>query len=132
MKRRLPLLLFMLLVFGACQSDLPQAPVSLPEPEQHQHCDETIPALIGSGDELQLVFHTAPELSRTVRVRPDGNVYIPYSDPIPASGQPLEAVHHAIVAAMTSELRDPDIDVFLISAAPRTDDERNPFCATPE
>lgn len=131
MKHVLLPLLFTVLVFGACQSDISQPPITPPEPVWHQQCDQSTAVLLGQGDELQLVFHTAPELSRIVVIGSDGHLHIPYSDPIPASRQTLEVVRSAIITAMTSELRDPDIDVFLISAAPRTDHGRNSACTAP-
>jgi protein involved in polysaccharide export with SLBB domain len=44
------------------------------------------------GDEVQLNVQDRDDLNRTTSVAPDGKIYFPYLDPIPASGKTLKEV----------------------------------------
>ena len=114
---RLLCLALMPLLAGGCQtaapmvSDAAAAPVAAPAPA------ETGPYRLAPGDQLEIIVHTAPELSRSVTIGPDGEIRIPYSGPIQAASNTLETVEHLLRAALASELRTPDLDVLLISTA---------------
>lgn len=117
MNRLLCLALVPLFACG-CQSVAPAPPTDpLPiiEPEPSAPPVGDAPYLLAPGDELEIIVHTAPDLSRTVTVGPDGEIRIPYSGPIQASQKSLEAVQDLLRDALASELRNPDIDVLLIS-----------------
>ena len=45
------------------------------------------------GDQLDIVVSSAPELSRTLTVGPDGRVVMPMSRPIMAAGRTLSLIH---------------------------------------
>lgn len=103
-----------------CQSvtpALPAAPPPVVEPERSAPSDIDADYLLAPGDQLEIIVHTAPDLSRTVTIGPDGEIRIPYSGPIQASQKSLEAVQDLLRGALASELRNPDIDVLLISTA---------------
>lgn len=106
------------LLASGCQSAAPVAPVlDVAQLERPDEPGKTV-YLLGPGDQLEIIVHTAPELSRTVTIAPDGEIRIPYSGPIQTSGQSLEGVQQLLRNALVSELRDPDIDVLLSAIAP--------------
>lgn len=70
--------------------------------------------LLAPGDQIEIVVHTAPELSRQVTVGPDGRVRMPFSGPVSVAGRSLESTQVAMRTALSSELKDPDLDVLLV------------------
>lgn len=101
---------------GGCQTAAPivsdaAVPVAAPAPA------DAGPYFLAPGDQLEIIVHTAPELSRKVTIGPDGEIRIPYSGPIQAASQTLEAVQRRLREALASELRTPDLDVLLIATA---------------
>ncbi|MEQ8556990.1 MAG: polysaccharide biosynthesis/export family protein [Henriciella sp.] len=105
------LLLLPLAALGACQSVEP-APTEYFPVAEWRHEDGQDPAyLLAPGDTMQLVFHTAPELDREVRVAPDGSIALPYVGSIRASARTAGELRMDLLNAYASELKDPDIDV---------------------
>ncbi len=70
------------------------------------------------GDQLDIVVSSAPELSRTLTVGPDGRVVMPMSRPIMAGGRTFLQVQHELMAELGKQLRDPRIDVTPRAYAP--------------
>jgi len=64
-----------------------------------------------AGDQLDIVVRSAPELSRTLTVGPDGRVVMPMSRPIMAAGRTFGQVEADLTAELGKQLRDPRIDV---------------------
>lgn len=67
--------------------------------------------LLAPGDTIEVNVLTAPELSRTVAVAPDGRVRIPYSGPITATGRTVDELRIAFSKALSRELKQPDVEV---------------------
>ncbi|MGF1462989.1 MAG: polysaccharide biosynthesis/export family protein [Maricaulaceae bacterium] len=67
------------------------------------------------GDELDLVVFSAPELSRTLTVGPDGRIAAPLAGLILAADRTAEDVAADVRTALASELRSTDLEI-----APRT------------
>lgn len=63
------------------------------------------------GDQLDIVVSSAPELSRTLTVGPDGRIVMPMTQPVMAAGRTFEQVQHALSAQLGKQLRDPRIAV---------------------
>ena len=63
------------------------------------------------GDQLDIVVSSAPELSRTLTVGPDGRVVMPMSKPIMAAGRTFTQVQAGLSAELGKQLRDPTIAV---------------------
>lgn len=63
------------------------------------------------GDQLDIVVSSAPELSRTLTVGPDGRVVMPMSKPIMAAGRTFTQVQGELSAELGKQLRDPTIAV---------------------
>lgn len=115
--KRLLCLAFMPTLAWGCQSAEPV--VSDPFPQQDwRHEDGQDPFyLLAPGDQLEVIVHTAPELTRTVTIGPDGRFRMPYSGPITAAARTVDEVRSGVQTALASELRDPDIDVLLAGTA---------------
>lgn len=64
-----------------------------------------------AGDQLDIVVSSAPELSRTLTVGPDGRVVMPMSRPIMAAGRTFMQVQNDLMAELGKQLRDPTIAV---------------------
>jgi len=64
-----------------------------------------------AGDQLDIVVSSAPELSRTLTVGPDGRVVMPMSRPIMAAGRTFGQVQNDLTAELGKQLRDPTLAV---------------------
>ncbi len=71
-----------------------------------------------AGDQLDIVVSSAPELSRTLTVGPDGRVVMPMSRPIMAAGRTFSQVQSELMAELGKQLRDPRIAVTPRAYAP--------------
>ncbi|MEM9939350.1 MAG: polysaccharide biosynthesis/export family protein [Pseudomonadota bacterium] len=111
------LLLLPALLLGACETPQPSPYIPVMEWSHADGLDA--PYLLAPGDEIEVVVHSAPELSRTLTINPDGRFRMPFTGPIMASARTLEQVKIGTSGALASELNDPDVDVFLIAAGSR-------------
>ena len=66
---------------------------------------------LNPGDQLDIVVSSAPELSRTLTVGPDGRVVMPMSKPIMAAGRTFTQVQAELSAELAKQLRDPTLAV---------------------
>lgn len=71
------------------------------------------------GDQVDIVVATAPELSRTLTVGPDGRILMPMSDPIMAAGKNMIQVQHELRAQLARQLKDPTVSVTPRSYGPQ-------------
>lgn len=71
-----------------------------------------------AGDQLDIVVSSAPELSRTLTVGPDGRVVMPFSRPIMAAGRTFQQVQYELMGELGKQLRDPTIAVTPRAYAP--------------
>lgn len=70
------------------------------------------------GDQLEVVVGSAPELSRTLTVGPDGRILMPMSQPVMAAGRTFMEVQASLMAELGQQLRDPRISVTPRAYAP--------------
>lgn len=63
------------------------------------------------GDQLDIVVSSAPELSRTLTVGPDGRVVMPMTRSIMAAGRTFTQVQNELSAELGKQLRDPTLAV---------------------
>lgn len=105
------LCLIPLMLAGACQSTDPQPSAYFPVADWRHEDGADQAYLLAPGDTLQLIFHTAPELSRETRVAPDGSITLPYVGALQASARTAGELQASLLQAYAGELRDPDIDV---------------------
>lgn len=75
--------------------------------------------LIRPDDQLDIVVSSAPELSRTLTVGPDGRVVMPMSQPIMAAGRSFVQVQNLLRAELAKQLRDPTVAVTPRTYAPQ-------------
>ena len=75
--------------------------------------------LLYPGDQIDVVVSTAPELSRTLTVGPDGRITMPMSSPIMAAGRNLPYVQSQLKAELAKQLRDPTVAVTSRAFAPQ-------------
>lgn len=71
------------------------------------------------GDQVDIVVSSAPELSRTLTVGPDGRVVMPMTQPVMAAGRTFEHVKQDISAQLGQQLRDPRIAISPRAYAPQ-------------
>ncbi len=69
--------------------------------------------LIGAGDILEILVWKEPDISRTVRVRPDGNISLPLVDDIQASQTTLLQLKERITKALAAYVDNPSVYVML-------------------
>jgi protein involved in polysaccharide export with SLBB domain len=90
----------------------PTAISALPQSGPYQSWTDADPQYrFFPGDEVEIVVRSAPELSRTLKIAPDGRLNLPLLEPIMAAdltGPELSAI---IGKAYSGVLRDPAVDV---------------------
>lgn len=102
---------------SACQTSEPVQSEIFPEQDWRHEDGADAVYLLAPGDQLEVIVHTAPELTRTVTIGPDGRFRMPYTPPVTAAARSVDEVRDAVMAAMATELNDPDIDVLLAGTA---------------
>ncbi len=70
------------------------------------------------GDQLDVVVSSAPELSRTLTVGPDGRVVMPMVRPIMAAGRSFTQLQTTLTSELSKQLRDPTLAVTPRAYAP--------------
>ncbi len=75
--------------------------------------------LLYPGDQIDIVVSSAPELSRTLTVGPDGRISMPMVSPIMAAGRPLTYIQEQLKAELAKQLRDPTVAVTSRAFAPQ-------------
>lgn len=63
------------------------------------------------GDQIDIVVSSAPELSRTLTVGPDGRIVMPMTEPIMAAGRTFTQLNDELTSQLAKQLRDPRIAV---------------------
>jgi len=116
MNRLLCLALIAMLASG-CQTAEQVRTDPTPIQEWPHAMDEEQPHVLAPGDQLEVIVHSAPELTRTVTIGPDGRFRMPYTEPISAAARTIEDVKLSVQTALSSELRNPDSDVLLVKTA---------------
>jgi len=71
------------------------------------------------GDQLDVIVESAPELSRSLTVAPDGRITMPMAGSIMAAGKPLAWIEQALKAELSKQLRDPTIAITSRAFAPQ-------------
>ena len=71
------------------------------------------------GDQLDVIVQSAPELSRTLTVAPDGRITMPMASGIMAAGKTLPWIEQALRAELSKQLRDPTVAVTSRAFAPQ-------------
>ncbi|MEM1389697.1 MAG: polysaccharide biosynthesis/export family protein [Pseudomonadota bacterium] len=104
-------------MIGSCQSPQPQQSRVFPTIEWQHQDGQDARYLLGPGDEIEVIVHSAPELNRTITVGPDGRIRMPFTGPVGVMGRTVESARTALRTALSSELKDPDLDVLLISTS---------------
>jgi len=83
------------------------------------YSDETPAYRLFPGDEVEINVFSAPELSRTARIGPDGRLALPLIGAVRAADLTAEELHDILVAAYASHLRMPELTVTPRSYASR-------------
>jgi|GEM_PF-823348 len=98
---------------------LPYQTRAMPVPGGFQQWVEHEPQYtLYPGDQIDIVVASAPELSRTLTVGPDGRVVMPMTTPIMASGRTFQQVQSEISRQLSKQLRDPTIAISPRAYAP--------------
>lgn len=70
------------------------------------------------GDEVEVTVPSAPELSKSVTVQPDGRVALPLINPVMAADRTIEELQGSISQAYSGQLLRPQVQVSIKSTAP--------------
>ena len=95
------------------------APPPAPQGFFQQWIDHEPAYTLYPGDQLDIVVSSAPELSRTLTVGPDGRIVMPMSGPVMAAGRTFEQVRTALQGELAKQLRDPTVAVSPRAYAPQ-------------
>jgi len=115
--------LAMIIAFGfagcATLAQGQEAPAPLPA---MTYSDETPAYRFYAGDEIDIAVFSAPELTRTVTVGPDGRIALPLLGAVRAADLTAVELHDVLVAQYAAHLRMPELTV-----TPRTYGSRQVF-----
>jgi len=89
-----------------------------PEIEFANWTDTEPEYLLYPGDEIEIATPTASELTRTLRVGPDGRVALPLVGQVMAADRTLAELENDVSTAYASQLRRPVVEVTLRQAGP--------------
>jgi protein involved in polysaccharide export with SLBB domain len=111
----------------ACLTLLIAAPTAIaqtnPAAEMPQpamvYSDETPAYRLFPGDEIEITIFSAPELSRTATIGPDGRLALPLIGAVRAADLTSDELHDMLVSAYASHLRMPELSVTPRSYASR-------------
>lgn len=70
--------------------------------------------IVGEGDSLQVFVWRNPELSATVRVRPDGRISVPLIEDLPVAGKTPTAVARELEHRLSSYVKDAVVTVIVV------------------
>lgn len=88
------------------------APAYAQEPAPPLAQADTTPAYrFFPGDEIEVTVFSAPELSRSVTIGPDGRIALPMIEPVRAADLTAAELHDALVVAYAGRLRTPELSV---------------------
>ncbi len=94
-----------------CASN-PVASPDFPVSEWQSYSGLDAPYILWTGDTLDVDVATAPELSRqAVIIAPDGRISMPLIGSVQAAGRSADEVQDSLMAALSSQLRDPRLTV---------------------
>ncbi|MGE0827851.1 MAG: polysaccharide biosynthesis/export family protein [Hyphomonadaceae bacterium] len=79
------------------------------------YSQETQAYRLGAGDTVEVAIYSAPELTRTSTIAPDGALTLPLVGPVRAAGRTTNELQADLIAAYAPHLRSPEIEV-----SPRT------------
>ncbi len=94
---------------AACSSTMSDAPAAL--------ATESIATndyVIGPGDQLQVFVWRSPELSATVRVRPDGRISVPLIEDLEVAGKAPSVVGRDIEKKLSNFVKDAVVTVIMV------------------
>jgi protein involved in polysaccharide export with SLBB domain len=94
-----------------CATSRVQPSAEFPAEFWHNAGPEDSPYLLAPGDTVDIVVHSAPELSRTLDIGPDGRLRMPLAAPVIAQARTPEEIAISLEFALKNELNDPDLDV---------------------
>lgn len=80
--------------------------------------DDEPPYRLYPGDELDITVPSAPELSKTVTVQPDGRVSLPLIHAVMVADRTTEEVEDELRDAYSSQLIRPEVEVAVKTATP--------------
>jgi len=106
------------LALGCASAPEPVAPLAkgAPDPTQPLPPGEY---RIATGDEIDIVLPLNPELNVRTFVRPDGKISLELIDEVPAEGLTTGELTEHLQNAYSTELRDPEISVNVVSMSAR-------------
>lgn len=90
-----------------------QIPAPMPHPmNQFQQWIEHEPEYrLYPGDQIDIVVQSAPEISRTLTLGPDGRIALPMTKPVMAAGRTMRYVEDYLTQQLATSLRDPTVNI---------------------
>jgi protein involved in polysaccharide export with SLBB domain len=104
---------------GCASAPKPAAPVAAQAPQPGAPAQVLAEYRIATGDELEIALPLNPELSVRTFVRPDGKISLELVDEVVAEGRTTAELTEHLQNAYSTELRDPEISVNVVSMAAR-------------
>ncbi|WP_293611113.1 polysaccharide biosynthesis/export family protein [Ponticaulis sp.] len=117
MRRLAPLILGSIL--GACATN-GDPPVTTNGVVGFQPYSPSLPNYrVFPGDVLDISIYSAPELSRTVIVGPDGRIQMPMLAPVMVANRTIPEINQILYREMSARLVDPTLDVVVSEFGPQ-------------
>ncbi|MEQ1818837.1 MAG: polysaccharide biosynthesis/export family protein [Terricaulis sp.] len=111
----------LLFTASAAVAQAPATPSELPQPAM-VYSDQSPAYRFFPGDEVEITIFSAPELSRSATIGPDGRIALPLIGAVRAADLTADELHDLLVSAYATQLRMPELTV-----TPRTYASRQVF-----
>ena len=80
--------------------------------------DEEPPYRLYAGDELEVTVPSAPELSKTITVQPDGRISLPLIQPVMVADRTVAQAETSLSEAYASQLLRPEVNIAVKTSTP--------------
>lgn len=104
---------FGLVFFAAVAASGCATSTDAPPPVAHDQDDDKASYIIGAGDQLQVFVWRNPDLTTSVRVRPDGRISVPLIPDLPVAGKTPSDVAKDIEAKLGEYVKSPNVTVMV-------------------
>ena len=105
------ILLFLLVISCAGQKIAANKSETAPMAVEQEPVAMTSSFTLGRGDEITMNVWRHTDLSRTIRINPEGMIYLPLAGEIEAAGLTITQLRKEVIFKLSKYIKDPQVDI---------------------